>query len=232
MSRSSLTVLLLLCSRPVHSLSFVDERSSLHASIESRFVPKPRIVVNSRHAKQQPTSKRAPVSLIEMVAPSLPPLTRWLATYRLVAFTSEVGESLRPVVSRWAVGLAYGVSWLYVIIDVITRTLVELKRGNRVCRALRVMLFFSIFHSVVTMLIPAVLIHSAVNHTQHLLHAASLVPNLVSLWGPTAFGISLIPLLPLFDPPMEKVLHNGFERVWPQAASDTDEAKRHHGCYE
>ena len=130
-----------------------------------------------------------------------------------------MGESLRPIVSRWAVILAYAVSWAYVTVDVFARTMVELTSGRKpASHALRVMTFFSLFHSVVTMLIPAALIHSVVHHSQHVLqHAASLMPRLLSLWAPTAIGIAVIPLLPIFDAPMEKVLDHGFDLVWPVA---------------
>lgn len=36
------------------------------------------------------------------------------AAHRYLAYTSDVGEAFRPVVPRWIVRSAYGVSWLYI----------------------------------------------------------------------------------------------------------------------
>ena len=36
------------------------------------------------------------------------------AAHRYLAYTSDVGEAFRPVVPRWIVRSAYGVSWAYI----------------------------------------------------------------------------------------------------------------------
>jgi fission process protein 1 len=41
-----------------------------------------------------------------------------LSAHRYVAYTSDIGESFRPVAHPWLVRAAYGVSWLYLTGDV------------------------------------------------------------------------------------------------------------------
>ncbi|KAK6459975.1 mitochondrial 18kDa protein [Scheffersomyces coipomensis] len=41
-----------------------------------------------------------------------------LASHRYVAYTSDIGESFRPVAHPWLVRMGYGVSWLYILGDV------------------------------------------------------------------------------------------------------------------
>ncbi|KAH7382379.1 mitochondrial 18 KDa protein-domain-containing protein [Phaeosphaeria sp. MPI-PUGE-AT-0046c] len=44
--------------------------------------------------------------------------TIMLSAHRYVAYTSDIGESFRPVAHPWLVKSAYGVSWLYLLGDV------------------------------------------------------------------------------------------------------------------
>ena len=123
----------------------------------------------------------------------------FLVRFRLIAFTSEFGESFRPLMALWKVNLAYAVSWTYVILDVLLRAADELALRGRTLRVVRTFLFFSIFHSIATMLIPAVVIHSSVHQVDHVLAkllpmaaastAASAAPNTAeeqSLWSSVA----------------------------------------------
>ena len=41
-----------------------------------------------------------------------------LSAHRYVAYTSDIGESFRPVAHPWLVRSAYGISWAYIIGDV------------------------------------------------------------------------------------------------------------------
>lgn len=41
-----------------------------------------------------------------------------LSAHRYVAYTSDIGESFRPVAHPWLVRGAYGVSWAYILGDV------------------------------------------------------------------------------------------------------------------
>ena len=147
------------------------------------------------------------------------PIGKMLARLRLTAFTSEVGESLRPVIPGWQVACAYGVSWLYVFIDVAVRGAEQWASApGDPARLTRLITYTSIFHTVATMLIPAVLIHAAVHGVQHLVRRYAVRRGLLALfatWLPTFVGIALIPAMLLFDHPVEMLLDKLFAAVWP-----------------
>merc|ERR1711939_990653 len=44
--------------------------------------------------------------------------TSMLSAHRYVAYTSDIGESFRPVAHPWLVRGAYGISWAYILGDV------------------------------------------------------------------------------------------------------------------
>tara|TARA_B110001452_G_C15185828_1_gene411875 strand:- start:558 stop:1262 length:705 start_codon:yes stop_codon:yes gene_type:complete len=140
-----------------------------------------------------------------------------LVRFRLTAFVSEVGESIRPVsgVRTWHVNLFYLVSWLYVTIDTLVRTVEESRAQNRRPQVWRVLIFMSVFHTIATMLIPAVAIHEAVHLTKAALRAVAATR--VERWMPTLVGLLLIPALPLVDHPVHWLLGSALEVVWPRS---------------
>ena len=143
-----------------------------------------------------------------------------LVRFRLTAFVSEVGESIRPVsgVRSWHVNLFYLVSILYVTIDTLVRTLEEARAQNRRPQVWRVFIFMSVFHTIATMLIPAVAIHEAVHLTKAALRAVAATR--AERWMPTLVGLMLIPALPLVDHPIHWLLGNALEAVWPKSTVD------------
>ena len=107
---------------------------------------------------------------------------------------------------------------------------------------LRTLIFFSTFHALATMMVPAYLVHAAVHLTQHTLQlstaaaaaaaaaAANGSPEAAAVAAaageaaaamtdarllPTVVGLLTIPLLPLLDKPIEHALEYAFGRVWP-----------------
>ena len=157
----------------------------------------------------------------------------FLLRFRLAAFTSEVGESLRPLIEVWQVRVMYAVSWLYVLIDIVLRTADEWALSGRTLRVVRTFAFFSIFHTVATMLLPAVIIHAAVHHADAALRPlrhlngpsttalpTPLLPLLRHPIVPTVVGLALIPLMPLLDEPVEALLKWAFRRLrrWKKLA--------------
>lgn len=153
-------------------------------------------------------------------------LAALLVRFRLTAFTSEVGESLRPLVPPWQVTAAYAVSWAYVSLDVLLRACDEYAFRGPTWRVVRTLLFFGLFHTVATMLLPALIIHEAVHRSEvalkHLSRRAAtaewprLAALLPRLWiAPTLIGLLLIPLCPLLDAPLEKLVELLFKQLWP-----------------
>lgn len=145
-----------------------------------------------------------------------------LVRFRLLAFTSEVGESFRPLMDLWKVQLAYAVSWAYVLLDVLLRACDEFALRGRTLRILRTLVFFSVFHTIATMLLPALLIHAAVHRAEQLFHgllppsvARSSHAGILRRFAPSAIGVALIPVMPLLDSPCEHALEALFKAAWP-----------------
>ena len=149
-------------------------------------------------------------------------ITALLARYRLIAFVSEVGESIRPLqgVLTWHVNLFYLVSWMYVITDTTVHAVDEANVQGRRRQVARVLIFMSIFHSIATMLIPAVAIHEAVHFAMAFLKRVAASPRM-QVWVPTMVGLSLIPAMPIVDEPLHHALQAIFDRLWPEAQAAT-----------
>ena len=142
--------------------------------------------------------------------------TEALHRLRLTAYASEVGESLRPVISSQKVLASYAVSWAYVLADIIFHGAEQHESGRRQA-LLRSIVHSSLFHTVATMLLPALIVHGAVHACQHALHALGLESDALWVrWAPTAVGMAVIPFIPKhLDEPMERWLHAALPRIMP-----------------
>lgn len=165
--------------------------------------------------------------------------TIMLSAHRYVAYTSEIGESFRPVAHPWLVRGAYGISWAYIIGDVShegykaylsnQRILHPEKDPNAPSSELHTpghvpaidhysarMAERFVFQSIASMGLPAFTIHSIVRYSGQ---AFKNVKNTkIRTWGPIGLGLAAVPALPyLFDHPIEQatewVFHQGFELV-------------------
>jgi fission process protein 1 len=147
----------------------------------------------------------------QRVARVLAPGTRYLA------FSSDVGEAFRPVVSKNMVRLSYGLTWGYVFGDIgySTYNAYKLHPDNsnfvkdRAARS-------TLFQLVGSVALPFLIIHTTV--AQSAKAFAKYTPNYkhVRAWGPSALGLALIPLLPTFvDHPIEKAVDYAFNHFNP-----------------
>ena len=100
-------------------------------------------------------------------------LLRQLRQVHFTAFTSEVGESMRPLMAPWKVTLCYVISRTYVALDILLHTANELWVRGLTWRVLRALIFISTFHALATMMVPAYLVHAAVHLTQHTLQLST-----------------------------------------------------------
>jgi len=137
----------------------------------------------------------------------------FLTKGRLVAYTSDVGESVRPVVPSYLVRLCYGLTWGYVGVDVAYNTFEEQQKGSPPEIIARTAIHATTFQVIASVGVPAFLIHQAVHLAQVALK--NMPPGPVLRWGPSLFGLALIPLLPYVDEPIEHVIDMGFEKAWP-----------------
>ncbi|GAA5987291.1 hypothetical protein JCM10908_001896 [Rhodotorula pacifica] len=142
-----------------------------------------------------------------------------IASSRYLAYTSDVGESFRPVVAPKTVTAAYGVSWAYLIGDVVYESWKAKGRASEMAPdhvSQVVGLTFAqraIFQATASMLLPSLTIHSIVKFTALWIKKQGIQNIRVRQWLPSALGLGTIPFLPfLFDEPVEHVTSSTFDR--------------------
>ncbi|KAI4161128.1 MAG: hypothetical protein LQ342_005166 [Letrouitia transgressa] len=166
-----------------------------------------------------------------------------LSAHRYVAYTSDIGESFRPVAHPWLVKGAYGISWAYLIGDVSHEGYKAYLRNQRIvhpntpgvasARASdardqisfkpghvpaiedykSVMAQRAVFQSIASMGLPAFTIHSVVRYSGKALKNAKN-PR-IRTWGPIGLGLAAVPFLPfVFDKPVEEAVEWGFHKAF------------------
>lgn len=149
--------------------------------------------------------------------------------FRYLAFTSDFGEALRPVVHKRIVNASYAIAFGYCFADVgweVYKTYDCKMNPNSQyskgaggekymemtvaqCLAER-----SAFQALASLVLPAIVIHQSV----HMAKNYFTKMNRFTKWGPSAVGLCIIPLLPLcLDVPIERVVEYGFRNYGPWA---------------
>ncbi|KAA1466093.1 hypothetical protein DENSPDRAFT_810799 [Dentipellis sp. KUC8613] len=156
------------------------------------------------------------------------------AGHRYLAYTSDVGEAFRPVVSPLIVRAAYGISWLYLAGDVGYESYKAHRRGPTPLEAAHfsegtrvgmIAVKRAVFQSVASMAFPALTIHTAVKQAKKVFDK-SKNPRLRS-WGPTVTGLAIVPALPyIFDHPVEVATDRAFEWIEEKIIERQDSAKK------
>jgi len=116
----------------------------------------------------------------------------FLKRFRILAYASELGESLRPIIPRSFVRALYGVSWGYVIIDTGFNTMMAYDVGKEA--AIYTCVDRSIFHTFASMAFPAYTIHSIVRYSGRFLRFFFRGTK-IARFGPTIIGIACIPYI-------------------------------------
>ncbi|WPG99182.1 mitochondrial fission process protein 1 [Acrodontium crateriforme] len=172
-----------------------------------------------------------------------------LSAHRYVAYTSDIGESFRPIAHPNMVRFAYGISWAYLIGDVSNEGYKAYKRNQEILHPTApedssqaaapgkivpiehwgsVVAQRAVFQSIASMGLPAFTIHSVVRYSGQALKNNKNAT--LRTWGPIGLGLAVVPTLPfLFDTPVEVatewVFHKGFELVGgPQAVGHKPES--------
>ena len=136
-----------------------------------------------------------------------------LSAQRYVAYTSDIGESFRPIAHPWLVRGAYGISWAYLIGDVSNEGYKAYVRNQKSQASLNdehksavvtgqevvkpehipaledyrsIMAQRAVFQSIASMGLPAFTIHSIVRYSGQFLKNAKNVK--IRTWGP--IGVS------------------------------------------
>jgi len=129
---------------------------------------------------------------------------------RYTAFSSDVGEALRPVLSSKAVNATYGIALGYVVCDIGYHGWLAQSKKQDVSRALVHASTFQLFGSV---LLPFGIIHTAVHTGHNFFHKIGRFTK----WGPSIIGLCLVPVLPsVCDEPVEHAVDWAFDKYWPK----------------
>lgn len=143
--------------------------------------------------------------------------------FRYLAFTSDVGEALRPVMRSAIVTATYGVAAAYCFADVGWETYKVTKTGKNEkghpCTPLQMAVERSTFQVVASLVGPAIIIHTSVDFAKW----ATAKMKRFQRWGPSVFGLAIIPLLPMYlDEPAEHAIEYAFEKWGPWAGAGKD----------
>jgi fission process protein 1 len=160
--------------------------------------------------------------------------TLLLSAHRYVAYTSDIGESFRPVAHPYLIKSAYAISWLYLGGDVSHEGYKAYVRNQKAIASglsvpgledwKSVAAQRAVFQSVASMGLPAFTIHSIVRYSGRALKDVKNVT--LRTWGPIGLGLAVVPFLPyVFDKPVEEAVewtfYNAFALVGgPQACGE------------
>ena len=134
---------------------------------------------------------------------------------RYLAYSSDVGESFRPVLPSQAVLATYGIAIGYVICDISYHVYQETKLPEDIDGGKDIARCFvhnTVFQLIASLALPAFIIHSGVHQAQRTFKKLGRYTK----WGPTVVGLAMIPFLPgCVDYPAEVAIDTGFAYAWP-----------------
>lgn len=130
-----------------------------------------------------------------------------LKAKRYVAYSSDFGESLRPVLSPAMVTASYALAGAYIVGDCLYMGFQEYERGASVYEQQLTVAHALIFQGFASLLIPMQAIHTVVHGAQSYFQRIGRYQR----WGPAVCGLGAIPLLPLIDEPIEHAVDYGFD---------------------
>jgi len=123
---------------------------------------------------------------------------------RYTAYTSDLGESFRPIIPPRIVQATYAISWAYVAGDVAFEGYKAHKKENTAKQIFGVVTERAIFQAFASMIVPAIVIHTQVKYAQKFFRHVGRFQK----WGPTLAGLALVPFLPyIVDHPVEAIVH-------------------------
>jgi fission process protein 1 len=167
--------------------------------------------------------------------------------FRYFAFSSDIGEAIRPIVSPIIVQITYAMTLIYCVCDIVYEGYLHIQKskilnqskvpGNSndhisenqpydpASRSLwNVLLEKSIFHLFASILLPGIVIHNIVHYSHDWILSNFPMKPMWYRWGPSLLGLGIIPLLPVFlDFPIEEIL----EKVFHRFSSSSDRHFKH-----
>ncbi|KAI5840910.1 mitochondrial 18 KDa protein-domain-containing protein [Tricharina praecox] len=167
--------------------------------------------------------------------------TLLLTTYRHVAPTTPMGASFHPATHPSLICNAYGISWAYLLMDVMNEGWRAYKREHPTHPYLdgktvgyhpvspledyrTVVAERALFHAVASVALPAVTVHGVVKYSGRALRDVANVA--VRKWAPVWLGLSVVPFLPrMLDRPVGQAVERLFEWVFDRSGAGTDGKK-------
>lgn len=137
--------------------------------------------------------------------------------FRYLAFTSDFGEALRPVVKVGLVNLSYAIAIGYCFADVGIEAYNLHERGyltrdGKPMTMTQCVVERSVFQGLASILLPFGIIHTTVGVGKNFFGKIGRFTK----FGPSILGLSIIPLLPMYlDHPCEQAIEYTFEKYGP-----------------
>lgn len=133
-----------------------------------------------------------PATYTSRIAVILRQIPAFTAKAKAAAYASEVGESFRPIVSRNLVNTLYAVSIGYVVVDIVGRTYCVKNQGAE--KVAYFVLDTSLWHSLASLILPAVTIHSIVKYSAKLTKKVTSNKK-VCAWVPAILALGSVPFI-------------------------------------
>lgn len=136
---------------------------------------------------------------------------------RYIAYSSEIGEAIRPLARPIVVTTAYAISWAYIFADVgytcwQASKSMEKDSPSRTTDLAWIAARRGTFQTLASLYLPALTIHSIVKYSGPVFGKSRSVR--VRALGPSVLGLLTVPLLPfIFDHPVERAVENVFDSI-------------------
>lgn len=148
---------------------------------------------------------------------------------RYLGYTSDIGESARPIMDVKYVNLFYAITFAYVIGDIFYQGHRAREAGYDNMEVGRTMAQTLAFQGIVSVIMPSLIIHQGVHLSKKVFESA---PGRMKVFGPVIVGLCIIPFLPFLDHPAEDLINTAFCKVWPSKYPERNhghEAAEEHG---
>jgi len=139
---------------------------------------------------------------------------------KVLLYTSDLGESSRPLISHHTVEALHFVTFAYIVGDVTYNAYHEYKQGGNTNEIAKVATRTFVFQTLASIVLPGAAIHHAMEFTERRIQTMTMNAR-AHRFAPVIIGLSLIPVLPLIDHPLERAIEKVFDWVWPSRGGGT-----------
>lgn len=158
-------------------------------------------------------------------------INEMLNSSRFLAYASEAGEASRPIIPKFLVNSLYVLSGGYVLgcVGLATHDAYYNNRKKKLTNQQHATVVFAdqfVWHSIASMIMPAVVVHTIVKYSTEILKLyGSVTIPFVSRFAPTVFALSCIPFI---IEPIDKGTDFVANNVWRPFYKDLVSIPYHH----